>query len=251
MNMKKIISIVKLLGLYLLTGVICGVIGTLFSKGILLVTNMRHDNSWLLYFLPVAGVLTVAIYKLLDLNGVGTNQVIKSADGKTVLSPKLAPAVFCASLLSHLCGASVGREGAALQLGGSFAALLSKCFKLTEEQGKILVYCGMAGVFSSVFGTPFSAAAFALEVVIAGRIYYPAVIPAIITSLSSYYTADLLGGHAERFVLSAVPTISFSVMWKLLALSLLTVVLGVIFCLSLKYLEKLFEKLFKMTFYAL
>lgn len=136
MNMKKIISTVKLLGLYLLTGVSCGVIGTLFSKGILLVTNMRHDNSWLLYFLPVAGVLTVAIYKLLDVNGVGTNQVIKSADGKTVLSPKLAPAVFCASLLSHLCGASVGREGAALQLGGSFAALLSKCFKLTEENGK-------------------------------------------------------------------------------------------------------------------
>lgn len=248
MNMKKIISALKLLIVCILTGVTCGVIGALFSKGVSFVTDMRNGNPWLLYLLSIAGIASVGIYKLLKVGDMGTNQVIKSAESTNVLSPALAPAVFLGSLLSHLCGASVGREGAALQLGGSSAVLLSRGLRLTEKEEKILIYCGMAGVFSSVFGTPFTAAVFALEVVFVGHIYYKALVPVFITSFASYYTAALLGAHAERFTLSGVPTLSATLLCRVLLLSVLAVVVGVAFCLSLEYSEKLFKKLFKNEF---
>ncbi len=238
----------KLLLIYILAGITCGVIGTLFSKSISLVTNIRHQNHWLLYFLPPAGIVSVAIYKLLKVSGMGTNQVIKSTGKENALSPKLAPAVFLGSLLSHLCGASVGREGAALQLGGSSALFLSKGLKLTRGNEKVLIYCGMAGVFASVFGTPFAAAIFALEVVFVGHIYKKAIIPVFITSFTSFFTARLLGSHAERFNLSAVPHINFSIIWKVVILSLLSAVISMLFCLFLEYSEKLFKKLFKNDF---
>lgn len=79
----------------------------LFSKSVILVTNVRQSTPWLLYFLPVAGILTVAIYKLLKVFGMGTYQVITTANGENALSAKLAPAVFFSALLSHLCGASL------------------------------------------------------------------------------------------------------------------------------------------------
>ena len=248
MNAKKAISIVKLVMVCVFMGVFCGVLGALFSKCISLVTNIRGNYSWLLYLLPVAGVLSVAIYKALKVEHMGTNQVIESVREKNVLSPKLAPAVFIASTLSHLCGASVGREGAAIQLGGSSAVFFSKLFRLTEEQAKMLVYCGMAGVFSSVFGTPFAAVFFALEVVYVGHIWYKAIPSVLITSLFSFFTAYLLGADRERFTLSVVPDLSFSTSWKTVALCLFTVVLGLVFCLSLKCFEKVFEKLFKNSF---
>ncbi|MBQ5816050.1 MAG: chloride channel protein [Oscillospiraceae bacterium] len=248
MKANKLVSVLKLLAIYLIMGVFCGIVGAVFSKGVQLVTGARLDNPWLLYLLPAAGILTAAIYKLLKVSGMGTDQVLNEADGKAALSAKLAPAIFFASLLSHLCGASVGKEGAALQLGGSSALFFSRKFKLSKEQEKTLVYCGMAGVFSSAFGTPLAAAAFALEVVLAGRICFAAALPTLITSVVSYFTAVLLGAHAERFTVSAVPTLSLSVVWKVLILALAAAAIGVVFCLSLKYLKLLFKKLFKNEF---
>ena len=248
MKANKLVSVSKLLAIYLIMGVFCGIVGAVFSKGVQLVTGARLDNPWLLYLLPAAGILTAAIYKLLKVSGMGTDQVLNEADGKATLSAKLAPAVFFASLLSHLCGASVGKEGAALQLGGSSALFFSRKFKLSKEQEKTLVYCGMAGVFSSAFGTPLAAAAFALEVVLAGRICFSAALPTLITSVVSYFTAVLLGAHAERFTVSAVPTLSLSVVWKVLILALAAAAIGIVFCLCLKYLKLLFKKLFKNDF---
>lgn len=243
MCFKKFISVVKFFAICILLGIYCGIIGTLFSKSVILVTNMRQSTPWLLYFLPVAAILTVAIYKLLKVYGMGTNQVIAAANGENSLSPKLTPAIFFSALLSHLCGASVGREGAALQLGGGSAIFFGNGFKLREKQKQILVYCGMAGVFSSVFGTPLAAAVFALEVVFVGRMYFSAVIPSFVTSFASFFVARSLGAHAERFNLTEVPSVSFSALWKLLTLSLLTAALSAIFCFALLYSTKLFKKL--------
>ncbi len=245
MNTKNIASILKRLLIYVVFGVICGIIGTVFSNSVSFVTSIRQNNPWLLYFLPVAGLVSVAIYKFLKVVDMGTNQVIKSTETNNVLSCKLAPAVFFASLLSHLCGASVGREGAALQLGGSFALFLNKIFKLNREEEKVLIYCGMAGLFSSVFGTPLTAVLFALEVVIVGRIYYKAAVPVCITSFASYYISVLFNTNGEHFVLSAVPALNFIVICKVLLLSLFTVGISILFCFSLNYCKKLLKTMLK------
>lgn len=248
MNKNKIAFLFKNLIIYIILGVICGVLGTFFAKTISLVTLLRHENRWLLYFLPLAGVISVKIYKLLKVSGMGTDQVLEATEDGAKISYKLVPAIFLASTLSHLCGASVGREGAAIQLGGGTSKFFGKIFKLSENEEKILIYCGMAGVFSSVFGTPFAATFFALEVVVAGSIFFKGLIPAFITSIVSFCVAFLLGAHSERFYLSVVPEISFSVMWKLLVLCAFTALLGIAFCFGLKYSKKLFEKAFKNSF---
>lgn len=239
---------IKPFAVYIIFGISCGIIGALFAKGISLVTNIRLNNSWLLYLLPIAGIISVVINRLLKTSDMGTNQVIASANGNTNLSSKLAPAIFLSAILSHLCGASVGREGAALQLGGSSALFFSEKFKLSDENKKILIYCGMAGVFSSVFGTPLAATAFALEIVCVGAIYLPAVIPTLFTSLVSYFTAVLLGARPEHYTLSTLPETDFYIILKLLILSLMTVVLSYILCYSLKYSRELFKKLLKNDF---
>ena len=138
------ITILKWLGLILLLGLLSGILGATFTKAIAFVTNIRLQNGWLILLLPLGGLASVFVFKTLEVNAMGTNQVLKSAEGENCLSPLLAPAIFLGSVISHLLGASVGREGAALQLGGSIATYLSKIFKLDEEDRKILVYCGKA-----------------------------------------------------------------------------------------------------------
>lgn len=248
MTVKKILSHLKLLLLYIVTGIVCGGIGTLFSKSISFVTTIRHNTPWTLYLLPVAGIVSVALYQLLKVTDMGTNHVIRSTRDTNDISPKLLPAVFSASVLSHLFGASVGREGAALQLGGSTAVYVSRLLKLDRSIEKTLIYCGMAGVFASVFGTPLAAAFFALEVVFVGHLYYRALFPVCITSFVSYYTAMLLGARAERFAIVSVPSFSFDTVWKTVLISFLAAGVSILFCLSLKYTERLFEHLFRNAY---
>ena len=154
--------VVKWLILCLITSISGGILSAAFSKCIGLVTNLRTSFGWIILLLPLGGILSELIYRGFKITGMGTNQVIKSVEGASELSPSLAPCVFLGSCLSHLFGASVGREGAALQLGGSLATFIAKLFKLDDNERHTLLQCGMAGLFSGLFGTPVAAAFFLL-----------------------------------------------------------------------------------------
>ncbi len=247
----RIIKFLKMFLLFIFTGVICGIVGAMFSKTISIVTSIRSNNSFLLYFLPIAGVVSVFLYNKLNIKGMSTNHVIKSTTNDNELSPLLAPAVFISSSFSHLCGASVGREGAALQLGGSISTYISTLFHLSDKKRKVLVYCGMAGLFSAVFGTPFAAFIFALEVVYIGHICFEAVIPTLITSITAYLIAILLKVHPERFELTNVPEINFSIIWRVLIIAILGALLSMLFCYTLKYTEFIFKRLFKNDYFRI
>lgn len=244
-NIKKI---AKWLAICVISGICFGVLGAVFSFAIEFVTKTRIANGYLIYFLPIGGILTVLIYKLFKTEGQGTNDVLLAAQGEVSISPKLAPSIFLASALSHLFGASVGREGAALQLGGSLAAFLSKIFKLKKEEIRILTYCGMAGVFSAVFGTPFAAFVFALEVAVVGKIYLKAVLPTFFTSFCSFFTAKLLGAHAERFPIEELPKIDLVIFLKVILISVLAAFLSVVFCYILRFSAKYSKKVLKNPF---
>ena len=101
------------------TGVVCGALGTAFYLAVEIVTGWRAQQFWLLWLLPVAGVVIVALYKLLGCQGMGTNDVLRAVQDGTAVTPWLVPAIFFGTVLTHLCGGSAGREGAALQMGGS------------------------------------------------------------------------------------------------------------------------------------
>ena len=145
----------------LIMGALGGLIGAGFHHALHFVTHLRGQHTWLIFLLPVGGLLTVGLYKLLKLqNNKGTNEIIDATlDGHPV-SPVVFPGIFLATAMTHLFGGSAGREGAALQLGGSTASLLAKVFKLDQEERKVMVMSGMAAVFAGLFGTPLTAALF-------------------------------------------------------------------------------------------
>ena len=126
----------------------------------------------------LGGLLTVAIYRAFRMTGNrGTNEIIDSVlEGKPV-SPMVAPVIFLATATTHLFGGSAGREGAALQLGGSVASMLSKIFKLNEDDRRVMIMSGMSSVFAGLFGTPLTATFFCMEFESVGTIFSPALLP--------------------------------------------------------------------------
>ena len=235
----------KLMLVSLLVGVFGGMVGAFFSHLISLVTKLRTEHGFLILLLPVVAATIVFIYKKLGVFGVGTNDVLKSAGSVSPLSPNLTIAIIITSAISHLFGASVGREGAALQIGGSLSSLISRLFRLNQNQSEILIRAGMAGVFSAVFGTPITAFFFALEIVKVGTIHLKSVIPCLISSLSGFFTAAFLSAHPERFTLSDVPDISLHIILKVAILTILTALLSIGFCYALRYSSKFAKTVIK------
>lgn len=122
---KHITVLFKWTILGIATGTICGGIGVFFLKTVSAVTNLREENSWLLFLLPIGGLISVGMYKLCRTAGLGTNQLFEAVRGEGTVSGLLAPAVFLGTTVTHLFGGSAGREGAALQLGGSVSSFFS------------------------------------------------------------------------------------------------------------------------------
>lgn len=225
-----------------------GAIGAAFSKAVEIVTNIRGENGWLLYLLPVGGLIIVALYKLCRVAGVGTNEVfegVRSAKGVSVL---LAPAIFLGTVITHLLGGSAGREGAALQLGGSVATLFGRVFRLNEKDRHILTMCGMSAVFAAVFGTPMGACVFAVEVVCIGRIMSAALFPCMVSAVTGFGVAKLLGAHAEHFNVEQVPKFGMEALWKVLVVAVAGALVSMLFCWIMHTGAHLFKYFFKNEF---
>lgn len=180
------------------------------------VTDLRLRYPWLLAFLPAAGVL---IYYLYDLAGKrtekGNNLILDEIHEPGAGVPlRLAPLVLIATLITHLFGGSAGREGTAVQMGGSLADALSKPFRLNAEDRKTLLLCGMAAGFGAVFGTPVTGALFAVEVLFLGQILHTALLPCLIASLLADITCQFWGvGHVSYSILSEAITLTAPANW--------------------------------------
>lgn len=231
----------------IITGAICGFCGALFSKTIAFGTNLREEHSWLLYLLPIGGLLSVAIYKLCRVKNIGTTNVFNCIRTEQSLPPLLAPAIFCGTCISHLFGASAGREGAALQIGGGVANVLSLVLKLDEDSRHITVMCGMAALFSAVFGTPLAACVFVLEVILT-RLCLSAILPVFISSVTAFIISTLLEVHPERFYIGDLPQFSFSLVWKVTVITAAGIVVAFIFCKGLNLGKAFAKKVLKNEF---
>ena len=138
-----------------IVGIIVGFCGTLFYFGMAFVTLLREQNPWLIFLLPVGGLGIVSLYHLLNREkDTGTNLVISAIHSGDELPLRVAPLIFLSTLITHLFGGSAGREGAALQIGGSIANGLGKLFRFDEKDKHVMIMCGMSASFSAIFGTP-------------------------------------------------------------------------------------------------
>lgn len=229
-------------------GVLCGLCGTLFANAISFVTNVRTSNDWLLFLLPIGGTVSVILYKLCRVEGYGTNQVFECARSEKPVPFLLMPAIFIGSSITHLLGGSAGKEGAALQLGGSISSIISKLFRLDEKTRHILTLCGMGALFSAVFGTPIGACVFALEVVRVGNFCSAAFFPTMVSSVTAYAVSSFLGVPPERFHLSFIPDLTPDALWRICVIAICGAIASILFCLLLHLGEKIFHRLFKNPF---
>lgn len=222
----------------------CGVVGAGFHAAIDGVTWLRMGHTFLLWFLPVAGIVSLLLYKLCRVGlDVGTNLVIVSAAEGGEVPPLLAPLIFIGTLLSHLFGASVGREGAALQLGGSLGRAFGRLLRVDEQDRQVLTMCGMAACFAALFGTPLTAAIFVLEVLRVGSMRYNALLPCVASSYTAAYCAGLLGTQPMAFLLEGQPALGPVPALQVLGLGALCGLLGMAFCAALHGSGKLLARL--------
>ena len=160
-------------------------------------TRARFDYPWLLFALPVAGTAIGLLYHLTGKSVEGGNNLIveqiHEPGGGVPL--RMAPLIFIGTVVTHLCGGSAGREGTAVQLGGSLASAVGKMARLDADSLRIILMAGIAAGFGAVFGTPLAGAVFALEVLAMGRVEYTALIPCLVAGIVGDWTCHIWGIH--------------------------------------------------------
>lgn len=240
----RIYILVRWLLLAGVCGIVLGLVAGLFGRSITEVTAFRQANGWMLYLLPLAGLVIVALYRL-DPYKSDTNRVLEGIQSGTYVPLRMSPLIIISTVLTHAFGGSAGREGAALQLGGSLGGTIGKWLKLDEYDQKVMIMCGMSAAFSALFGTPLTATIFAMEVVSIGIMEYAALVPCAIASLIAREMAELVGAHGEQFPVPASVALDIKSGALVILLALLCAAVSILFCEVLHRTERLFKSKMK------
>ena len=240
-------ALLKWMAVGALVGGVGGFVGAAFHLGVSYATAVRQAHPWILYLLPVGGVVIAGLYKLCRLEGKGTNAVIESVHFGKSVPTLLVPLIFVATVITHLLGGSAGREGAALQIGGGIGYRTGTLLRLGEKDLPLATLCGMSGVFAALFGTPLTATVFALEVISVGVLYYAGLLPCITASLTGYYIATVMGVEPTRFTV-AMPALTWPTLGLVTALAVGCALVSILFCRGLHITERLAEQWLKNSF---
>ncbi len=230
-------------------GVLCGLAGTVFGFGIRYAAGLFGQYSWLLYLLPVSGLLIVFLYQVSgEEKNRGTNMILDAVSSGEKVTKRTGLLIFVSTILTHLTGGSAGREGAALQIGGSIGTLVGEVVHLDQKDRKIAVMCGMSACFGALFGTPLAAAVFSMEVSSIGVMYYPAMIPCLFSAFIGAGIAKTLGLPAEHFTITEIPAFGLRPAVLIVVLGILCAVVSILLCLTLHTGEHLYKKYFKNAY---
>lgn len=225
-----------------LVGAVCGGVGALFAMAVEEATHLREHHDFLLYLLPLGGLLIAGLYRLLKLPlSLGTDEIIATVRSQGKVPLLMAPAIFLSTSLTHLLGGSAGREGAALQLGGSIGAAMGHFFrhKQKRDNWRIFELCGMAALFSALFGTPLTATIFVLEIIEVGKINNRALLPCLISALTAQLTAKALGAPEDAFFLaSGLQQVNGISLLQAAALGIACAAVAILFCHAMHIASK-------------
>lgn len=225
---QTIVLSLKYVLLAILTGVLVGIIDAVFGRGLLAISDFRTGHYlYLIPFLPFAGLLITWLYHHFSETSLkGMTLVFETGQKKREDIPLLLiPLVMSGTWITHLFGGSAGREGVAVQIGAALSHALGRRFYLPKDN-RVMLIAGMAAGFGGLFQTPLAAVFFAMEVVVAGKIQYEALLPALIASYTAAYTSHTLG--LEKFYVPLKDPLEISDAGMAVRL----IVLGIIFGLT-------------------
>lgn len=246
---KGFLIILKWLVIGIVMGLVVGAISSAFSFCLSFVTDLRTEHPYIVYGLPIGGIVIVGLYKLiLKDKDIGTDGIITSISEKPQVSSLLAPLIFVGTVITHLFGGSAGREGAALQLGGSIGDTLGRIFRFSDKDRKIIITAGMSAAFSALFGTPMAAAIFATEAAVVGTMYLASLLPCVMAAVVASQFSASLGISPESFEISHIPEFGIETGGKIILLALLVGVVSMIYCAAMKYSKIYLAKWIKNPF---
>lgn len=226
-------------------GLAAGLMGTAFHKALDWATETRQAAPWLLYGMPLGAAVIAAVYHLFGKDrDRGTDGVLLAIMDGTPMSWRTAPMIFFSTFLTHLLGGSAGREGAALQLGGSLGSVAGQALGLSPTSRKTFVLCGAAGCFSALFGTPVAAAVFILEFTTVGTMCYGALVPTVISALTASLVAEGFSVAPTRFSV-ALPAMTVPGLGRAVILGALLAAVGILFCLVMEHTAEILKKALK------
>ena len=201
-------------------GALVGSACALFLWSLDQATRLRFSNPALLYMLPLGGLLIAWLYQRFGKSAESGNNLLLDSihhhakgDSSVVVPRRMAPLILITTVATHLFGGSAGREGTALQMGGSIASTLGRLFRLNPVDTKSLLMAGIAAGFGGVFGTPIAGVVFAMEVLVVGRLHYGALIPCLIASLASHWACGAWNIHHTHYTIeSSVPSFDLMIL---------------------------------------
>ncbi len=247
-NIKLLFAYIKTFCKWLvlasLVGCLGGIIGSAFHLSVDYVTELRTEHSWILFLLPLGGIMITGFYHLFRSKGhIDTNRVLEAVRSEEKVPLVMVPLIFISTVITHMLGGSAGREGAALQLGGSIGYNVGKVVRLKKNDIHIIVMAGMSSVFAALFGTPMTAAVFSLEVVSVGVLHYAGLLPCLIASTVAFQISKLFGIAPVQFKVF-IQDFTVLHMGQVMVLAVFCAVISIIFCAFIKRTETYMEKWF-------
>ena len=230
----------------LLCGAIVGTIASIFAIAIRTGTQIRADHPQILFGLPAAGLVIVYAYHRLGFaKDGGTNTILEAIREGDQVPLRMAPLIFLGTVLTHMFGGSAGREGAALQIGGSIGNGLARFLHFQKADTKRVIMCGMSAAFAALFGTPLAAAILPIEISTVGIMYYSSLVPCVLSSLVAFYIARAFGLAGESYPLGSIAPLTLPSALLTVLLAVLCALAAILFCALIDKISLALRKVFK------
>ena len=221
-----------------------GLVGVTFHLLLEWATEFRMGTPWLIWLLPLGGLAIVLAYRFAGMEkDRGTNFILVAVRSNEPVTIKTAPLIFFSTVVTHLLGGSAGREGAALQLGGSIASSFAQTWELNEKDSRIMTMCGMAAGFSALFGTPLTSVVFAMEVITVGVMHYSAIVPCTVAALVASSISQSMGIAPTAFTIPYIPeTIMLETGFCVAVLGVASALISMLFCITMEHTSHAYRK---------
>lgn len=245
MNLPKTLRIsLQWLVICVLIGLFSGSASALFLVALEWVTQIREYNNWIIWLLPIGGLIIGLVYHYYGASVTkGNNLLLEEYENPQQPVPfKMAPLVLIGTLITHLVGGSAGREGTAVQMGGAIADQFSNWFQLDKSDRKTILILGISAGFASVFGTPLAGALFALEVVYFCKINLKSVLFSFIVAYVAYYTVEFWQVKHTHYSIPSLPNINeINLLWTI-GVGILFGLAALLFSRTTHFWSRLFSK---------